>query len=404
MAALIPWEEFETRYKKNFAKSGTGYPALSVRMALAALIIKEELRASDRACVEQITENPYLQYFCGLKAFLQWCSKMKIAWTHTFPPEKLSSGVFMYELANEVHKQGIDLDLLYIGKLKTPFDFIRNYRSLKGKVANYDIVHAQYGSGCGFLTSKLPGKIKFLTIRGSDWYGAECGSLKLRSHSFLAKKLTRHSLKHYHQINVMSERTLLDVRDYSECSSNKLVCLPDGIDLSIFFPMSKLKAREQLGFSGDHSRWVLFSTVSINNPIKRFKLAQKAVDYTKKYFPNLKLQIMTQIDRKNVPLFINASDVILLTSTHEGWPNIIKEGLACNIPFVSTDVSDLHLIAKKENNCYVVEDDPLALADALKKVLSNEEENNLRYHVEKMDIKNVAHFLIDQYKKHVSSI
>ncbi len=37
---------------------------------MATLIIKEELSVSDRACVEQITENPYLQYFCGLKAFV----------------------------------------------------------------------------------------------------------------------------------------------------------------------------------------------------------------------------------------------------------------------------------------------------------------------------------------------
>jgi len=70
LAALIPWEQFEGRYQKNFSKRDTGYPALSVRMALAALIIKEELGVSDRDCVEQITENPYLQYFCGLKAFI----------------------------------------------------------------------------------------------------------------------------------------------------------------------------------------------------------------------------------------------------------------------------------------------------------------------------------------------
>lgn len=70
LAALIPWEQFEGLYRKNFSDRGVGNPALSVRMALAALIIKEELRASDRACVEQITENPYLQYFCGLKAFI----------------------------------------------------------------------------------------------------------------------------------------------------------------------------------------------------------------------------------------------------------------------------------------------------------------------------------------------
>lgn len=70
LAALVPWEQFEDRYQKNFSDSGVGHPALSVRMALAALIVKEELGASDRACVDQITENPYLQYFCGLKAFI----------------------------------------------------------------------------------------------------------------------------------------------------------------------------------------------------------------------------------------------------------------------------------------------------------------------------------------------
>jgi hypothetical protein len=34
-------------------------------MALGSLIIKEKLGASDRETVEQIKENPYLQYFIG---------------------------------------------------------------------------------------------------------------------------------------------------------------------------------------------------------------------------------------------------------------------------------------------------------------------------------------------------
>jgi hypothetical protein len=34
-------------------------------MALGALIIKEKLGISDRPRVEQIRENPYLQYFIG---------------------------------------------------------------------------------------------------------------------------------------------------------------------------------------------------------------------------------------------------------------------------------------------------------------------------------------------------
>ncbi len=38
-------------------------------MALSALIIKETLGISDRETVEQIKENPYLQYFIGLSEY-----------------------------------------------------------------------------------------------------------------------------------------------------------------------------------------------------------------------------------------------------------------------------------------------------------------------------------------------
>ena len=62
MANLIPWEEFEEEYAKNFS-SDIGAPALPFRMALGSLIIKERLGISDRETVEQIKEKPYLQYF-----------------------------------------------------------------------------------------------------------------------------------------------------------------------------------------------------------------------------------------------------------------------------------------------------------------------------------------------------
>jgi hypothetical protein len=64
MAKLIPWSEFEEEYAQNFGTE-MGRPAKSFRLALAALIIKEKLGVSDRETVEQIRENPYLQYFIG---------------------------------------------------------------------------------------------------------------------------------------------------------------------------------------------------------------------------------------------------------------------------------------------------------------------------------------------------
>jgi IS5 family transposase len=69
MAKLIPWTEVEQRYEKLFADSGMGAPAKNVRIALGALIIKERLGLSDEETVEQIRENPYLQYFLGYESF-----------------------------------------------------------------------------------------------------------------------------------------------------------------------------------------------------------------------------------------------------------------------------------------------------------------------------------------------
>lgn len=68
MAELIPWDEFEEEYAKLF-DAEKGAPAKSFRLALGTLIIKEKLGTSDRETIEQIRENPYLQYFIGLKCY-----------------------------------------------------------------------------------------------------------------------------------------------------------------------------------------------------------------------------------------------------------------------------------------------------------------------------------------------
>ena len=49
----------------KISPSEKGLRAKSFRMALGALIIKEKLGISDRETLEQIRENPYLQYFIG---------------------------------------------------------------------------------------------------------------------------------------------------------------------------------------------------------------------------------------------------------------------------------------------------------------------------------------------------
>ena len=68
LAELIPWNELEDDYAAQFCE-GFGAPAKPFRMALGALIIKARLGLTDEELVEQIKENPYLQFFIGLEAF-----------------------------------------------------------------------------------------------------------------------------------------------------------------------------------------------------------------------------------------------------------------------------------------------------------------------------------------------
>ena len=68
LAGHIPWDQVEEAYGENFCDDN-GSPAKSARIALGALLIKERLGASDRETVDQIRENPFLQYFLGFKEY-----------------------------------------------------------------------------------------------------------------------------------------------------------------------------------------------------------------------------------------------------------------------------------------------------------------------------------------------
>lgn len=67
-AETIPRDAAEERYLKPFP-SKTGMPAKPLRTAIGALLIQKQLGFSDRELVEEITENPYQQYFTGLPGY-----------------------------------------------------------------------------------------------------------------------------------------------------------------------------------------------------------------------------------------------------------------------------------------------------------------------------------------------
>lgn len=68
LAEEMPWEALSEVYNQSLS-SDTGRPGLSARLAVGALIIKHMLKLSDEETIEQIRENPYLQYFLGYSCY-----------------------------------------------------------------------------------------------------------------------------------------------------------------------------------------------------------------------------------------------------------------------------------------------------------------------------------------------
>lgn len=68
MADAIPWDIFEKKYSRLF-KGKNGRVAKPLRLALGSLIIQTKYQYLDRELVNQLTENPYYQYFIGLPGY-----------------------------------------------------------------------------------------------------------------------------------------------------------------------------------------------------------------------------------------------------------------------------------------------------------------------------------------------
>ena len=72
LANLMPWELIEEIYADKFKNErADGNIPIPARVAFGALYIKADRNSTDEQTLENITENPFMQYFLGLHEFTQ---------------------------------------------------------------------------------------------------------------------------------------------------------------------------------------------------------------------------------------------------------------------------------------------------------------------------------------------
>jgi teichuronic acid biosynthesis glycosyltransferase TuaC len=323
-------------------------------------------------------------------------ARLRVLWTHNFDPAIPGKGSFMHATAAGLRARGVDLRLEYLGNLRSLAQVLRARAHVKRLALEYDLVHAQFGSACALATAAVKGVPKLLTIRGSDWATHDATLDFLYFHSRVAVAFTRSAVRSFDGIISVSRRIAAEVADVAPDSL--IVVLPSPVDLEVFSPIDRSAAKALLGHPECGEKWILFNSLDLRNPIKRFHLAKAAFDIAQASHGNLRLRLATNLPHNRMALFVSACDLILCTSEKEGWPNCVKEALACNVPFVATDVSDLRDIAAVEPTCRVCPADAGAIAANMCAVLADERPHDLRRHVAWMSVDSISQQMVATYE------
>jgi teichuronic acid biosynthesis glycosyltransferase TuaC len=129
--------------------------------------------------------------------------------------------------------------------------------------------------------------------------------------------------------------------------------IPNGVDLERFRPLDRSACRAALGWP-EARLHVLFPTTN-GAAVKRPALARAVIDSLRRGGLDAQLHELSGVPHAQVPTWINASDLLLLTSAHEGSPNIVKETLACDVPVVSVDVGDVRERISEVDGCHLAD-------------------------------------------------
>jgi glycosyltransferase involved in cell wall biosynthesis len=117
--------------------------------------------------------------------------------------------------------------------------------------------------------------------------------------------------------------------------------IPNGINTETFSPLPRDNARSQLGWEIDEQVILFNAGVGSGQVVKNRPLAEEVAARVQQNRPKVRLEAISSCTREEVALRMSASDCLLVTSLHEGSPDLVKEAMSCNLPIVSVPCGDV---------------------------------------------------------------
>jgi teichuronic acid biosynthesis glycosyltransferase TuaC len=191
--------------------------------------------------------------------------------------------------------------------LRAAADLRRRYRR-----ASFDVVHSHFGL-TAWPALAIRGARHAVTLHGTDLAHPRSRAITLAALPFLDLVAT------------VSEALAREVPKRVGAVS----VLPCGVELERFRPIPRADARRALGLD-EPGPYLLFPA----SPAR----AEKRYDRARSIAAGVKLLALEDIDPRQVPLWVNAANAVLVPSEREGFGLAVLEALACDVPVLATPV------------------------------------------------------------------
>ncbi len=289
-----------------------------------------------------------------------------LAVTNMYPTRRAAwGGTFVEQQIESLKKAGVEVDLLFLDRLQ---EGRRVYVGMAGRLRRRvretrpDLMHVMYGGLIAEVGTRAVKRVPVVvSFCGSDLLGdPQAGALR-RFTSGLGVRASWAAAPRAAGVIVKSENLRQALPPGVDME--RVTVIPNGIDLSRFQPLDRAACAARLGWPEDRFH-VLFPSFP-EHPRKGYDLAQRAVERLRADGVPVILHCLDKVAHADVPMWLSAADCVILTSTHEGSPNIVKEALGCGQAVVSVDVGDVRERLAGVPGCEVVTPDSESLAAAL---------------------------------------
>ncbi len=246
--------------------------------------------------------------------------------------------------------RGVDVDYFTI-QGKGVLGYLRNVLPLRRQLRQqrYDIIHAHY-SLSALVATLAGGRPLVVSLMGSD--------IRLGPIFQYAVRLSARLF--WREVIVKS----IDMRD--NLGARCCTIIPNGIDTAHLRPSETRACQSELGWDL-HRKHLLFAA-NPGRQVKNFPLFQKAVQSLPEHLA-IEYHALEDVPHAAIPTYMNAADVVVLTSLWEGSPNVIKEAMACNCPVVATEVGDVAWLFGDEPGHYLTGFEPADVAEKIRLAL-----------------------------------